>query len=222
MILVFDMDDTLYDEMTYVKSGMQAVARWLSTEHHQDEAKVYSELMAVLKREGRGSVFDTVLERHGLGTGTNVRRCVSVYRQHWPEIHISKAAEDCLNRFRDWPLYLVTDGHKLVQSRKIEALGLDRWFRKTMPTHRYGRRHAKPSTWCFHRILAREKGRPEDMVYVGDNPHKDFVNLKKEGFRTVRVRTGMFRNVRLSDTFEAEVEIRSLRALTETFLRRLF
>ena len=79
------------------------------------------------------------------------------------------------------PLYLVTDGHKIAQARKVAALGIHCRFRKVYLTHRYGLRHAKPSIRCFERIRERERCRWDQMVHVADNPAKDFVNLTRLG-----------------------------------------
>ncbi|MNB88558.1 hypothetical protein D3C75_355750 [compost metagenome] len=49
------------------------------------------------------------------------------------------------------------------------------------------------------------------MVYIGDNPLKDFVGIKPLWVRTIRVRRGMFQDVEAENgKFEAEYEIDSL------------
>jgi putative hydrolase of the HAD superfamily len=42
------------------------------------------------------------------------------------------------------------------------------------------------------------------MIYIGDNPNKDFINLKKIGIRTARIFRGSFKAVKLDESFEAE------------------
>jgi putative hydrolase of the HAD superfamily len=113
-------------------------------------------------------------------------------------------------RFKSFPKYLVTDGNKMVQSLKIEALGLNSYFKKAIPSHNYGLEKAKPSTYIFHKILKWEQAKPEELLYIGDNPYKDFVNLKKEGFKTLRVFKGSFKNIKLSDEYEAHFHVNSL------------
>src|SRR3546814_4808930 len=88
------------------------------------------------------------------------------------------------------PMYVVTDGHKIVQSKKAKALKLDGYFRRVFITHRYGKYHAKPSIYCFSKIRQVEKCEWKEMWYIGDNPAKDFVNLTPLGVHTVRVLTG--------------------------------
>lgn len=222
MILVFDLDDTLYEEHTYVLSGLKAVAGFLAPQVHLAPDVLHKRLVNVLDKNGRGKVFDLVLTDLGIYSKKNVQACVSVYRMHRPLISLSKSGLDCLQRFHSYKKYLVTDGNKLVQQKKIEALKLAPYFEKMYRTYQYGVRYSKPSTYCFDLILKREKVKPADVVYIGDNPHKDFVNLKQAGYKTIRVRQGMFKNVTLSSRFEAEYNIASLDELTITFLKNKF
>ena len=193
-ILIFDLDDTLYPERSYVDSGFLAVATHLQVQRGWPATNSLAFMKQVLQREGRGAVFNRLLAIHGERRRSAVVDCVNIYRHHAPEITLIDSARDLLSHLAP-PLYLVTDGHKLVQQQKVKALGIEPLFTKVFITHRYGVRHAKPSTHCFERIRARERCDWCDMVYVGDNPAKDFVNLTPLGVRTVRVLTGEHRLV---------------------------
>ena len=112
------------------------------------------------------------------------------------------------------PLYLVTDGNKVVQGNKVDALNISHLFKRVFVTHRFGVKHAKPSTYCFEKIKQAEQSEWRDMVYVGDNPAKDFVNLNKLGMPTVRVLTGVHKDVIAKPGYEAEYTINHLCELT--------
>lgn len=217
MVLVFDLDDTLYDELTYVQSGFKAVAAYL----HQNKGIVQQECLAwMLERlaSGRGKIFDDLLLHYGIYNPNLVRRCLSVYRAHQPEIKLDPEADCCLERFESFPKYIVTDGHKGVQCRKIQVLGLQPRVDFCYITHRYGIRNAKPSPYCFLKICEREEVKPQQVIYIADNPRKDFVGIKPLGFQTVRVMQGQHRSVELSLAYEAEYRIPSLGKLTGEFL----
>ena len=221
MIIVFDLDDTLFDEITYVKSSFKAVATHISKEYGLSKEDLYNDFVSVLEKKGRGSVFNDVLDKYDLNKKKVVKKCLSVYRHNFPNIQLNTDAENCLERFKHEPLYVVTDGNRLVQQTKLNALNLSHKVKKTMTTHDYGVKHSKPSTYCFHKILEWEKATPKDLVYIGDNPKKDFVNLKKEGFKTVRILTGCYKNLEMSEEFEAHKKIQSLDELTNDFLNTL-
>ena len=95
-------------------------------------------------------------------------------------VKIKKWSEKyCLNRFKSFDKYIITDGNITAQRNKIKSLGLKTQFKKIIPTYQYGISHSKPSILCFNMIMKIEKCEPSEMVYIGDNPHKDFVNIKK-------------------------------------------
>lgn len=221
MVLVFDLDDTLYDEVSYVQSGFAAVADFAADRWGIRRATFARRLREALEREGRGRVFDIALAAEGIQSRHAVEQCLSAYRAHHPRIALSAAGRRCLKRFSQLPIYIVTDGNALVQERKVEALGVRPKVRKVLVTHRYGRHHAKPSPYCFLRIAAWERTDPANIVYVGDNPAKDFKGIKPLGFGTVRVRQGAHAQVRVPRHEDAAVAIDSLDELTWDTLRRL-
>lgn len=220
MVLVFDLDDTLYDERTYVESGFRAVAELGAREFGLDRDESFTQMIEILDREGRGAVFDRWLEQHGALCASMVRECVRLYRHHTPTLTLDAIANSLLRQLAaSHRLYVVTDGHNVVQAKKVAALGLEVLVEKVYITHRYGIRRAKPSTYCFEKIKQRERCRWNEMVYVGDNPAKDFVNLKPLGVHTVRVLTGMHRAVCVPKRYDAAHTISSLKQLRRLVAR---
>lgn len=212
MILTFDLDDTLYDERTYVESGLLAVARFGEAEFGWDRGESLWFMIGVLDRDGRGAIFDQWLSAHGKLSRELVAECVRCYRHHAPVLALDQRAAALLPQLARYPLYIVTDGHKIVQDRKLTALAIRPLFKHAFITHRYGTKNAKPSLHCFELIRKAEQCRWQDIVYVGDNPAKDFVSLNRVGAQTVRVLTGVHRNAVAAPGFEAQHRIRDLSA----------
>jgi putative hydrolase of the HAD superfamily len=225
VILIFDLDDTLYDERQFVEGGLRAVAAWGEAKHGIAAGPSFDLMCEILDREGRGRIFDQWLARHGRLSARAVAQCVAVYRHHSPRLRLFPEAERVLARYQDKaPLYLVTDGHKQVQANKVRALALEPRFRRVLITHRFGVRHAKPSPYCFDLIRRQEGCAFSDLVYVGDNPAKDFVGLNPLGALTVRVLTGVHRGVEARPGYDAQHSIATLDALPDllqTVNRRL-
>lgn len=212
MVLIFDLDDTLYPEGTYVQSGFRAVAASLKDRFGWDSDASVVVMNEVLASQGRGAVFDALLRKKGVLTKQLVGDCVRIYRHHLPSINLPPEAAKVLDAWSE-PLYLVTDGHKIAQHNKVLALGLQARFKKLFITHRYGINKAKPSTYCFERIRTLENCSWEEMVYVGDNPKKDFVNLNPLGCTTIRVLTGEYCNIKADPGHEAQHRIKNLTEL---------
>lgn len=205
MIVAFDLDDTLYPEITYVQSGFRAVARTLEDDFGLPAEEAYAVLLESLERSGRGRQFDAVLEHWGLHTAGRVAALLAVYRHHEPDLQLPEASARVLETLTrsGHRLYLVTDGHKVVQARKVDALGLGSYFRHCYLTDRYGRTAQKPATRVFELMLARERAKPRELVYVADDPSKDFVGLRRMGSQSIRVLSGRHRDVPARPGFDA-------------------
>jgi len=210
MIFCFDLDDTLYDESTFVRSGFQAVANHLAAAYGVPSDDSLVLMLEVLESDGRGRVFDTVAERLGLTGSDLVADCVEAYRNHEPSIVLAPGAGEALGRCGDDPRYLVTDGHPGVQAAKVRALGLEDMFRAVYRTWSYGRDHAKPSLRCFEMICRAEGRDLRELVYVGDDPAKDFVGLNAVGALTVRVLTGRHAHLAVPATHDGRILIPSI------------
>ena len=211
-ILIFDLDDTLYPEITYVESGFQAVAENLQAKSGWPAPESLAFMKDMLEREGRGFVFNRLLASYGEMRRCAVNECIKVYRNHVPKIRLTNSARDLL-ALLEQPLYMVTDGHKLVQQKKVQALDIESFFTKVFITHRYGVRNAKPSIHCFELIRSRHNCKWTDLVYIGDNPEKDFVSLNPLGVRTVRLLTGYYRKVKAKPGHDALYKIENLTKL---------
>jgi putative hydrolase of the HAD superfamily len=209
-VFVVDMDETLYDERQFVYGGFRAVAAYLARRLRADQTSIYRSMVRHLRRCGRERALDEALKRLGAYSKRNVRACLAVYRSHEPDLALYPDARRFFRRYRNWPVYVVTDGNPRVQRRKARALGLERLARKVMVACAYGRNRAKPSPYVFRLIGRLEKVDPPEIVHIGDDPHKDFLNLKPLGFQTVRMLRGRFKDVRLDRRHEAGHSVRSL------------
>jgi len=169
----------------------------------------------------RGKTFNAVLDEIGIKSKNSVKKCLNVYRAHDPKICLHQDADLCLKRFKHLPLYIVTDGNKIVQRKKIRALRLGKRIVHSYITHLYGLRNAKPSPFCFLKICERQRVRPNEVIYVADNPLKDFVGIKPLGFRTIRILQGPYSTTKVALSHDAHVRIRSLNQITESLLDRL-
>lgn len=220
MVIVFDLDDTLYPELSYVHSGFRAVADFLSPIIDQSSQVIFE---ALEKEESikRAEVFDRFLTSRSFASTALIKQCVKVYRGHEPILSLFSEAEECLKRLHNHPIYIVTDGNHLVQRHKVQALGLEPMIKRCFYTYAHGLQYKKPSPYCFEKICKLENVTPESVVYIADNPYKDFVGLKPLGFQTIRVLTGAYRYVRMPPPFEAERKVQNLHEIDEEFLSSL-
>ncbi|WP_342642055.1 HAD family hydrolase [Rhodoligotrophos ferricapiens] len=183
--LVFDLDDTLYLERDFVRSGFTAVGRWLRAEKGiRGFEAICTELFAAGERM---QVFNQALDHLGLGAEPDLlAKLIHVYRTHEPQITLADDARRYLESATG-PHALITDGFLATQEAKVRVLKLDQSFGQVLCTACLGAGFGKPHPRCFEitEAWARPFGRP--LVYVADNPLKDFVTPKARGWLTVQV-----------------------------------
>lgn len=214
MVIVFDLDHTLYDDVDFVLGGFKAVAQFLSHRLDFKERSVFNELKGLF-RINRNCVFDRFLTIHNCYSKKLLNKCVSVYRGHTPSLQLYPQAKKILCQLQSTPMYVVTDGNKVVQKRKYEALKIAPFFKKCLCTGAYGNKHAKPSPYCFLKICEWEDVAPSEVVYIADNPTKDFIGIKPLGFRTIRVLTGPHNRLIVPPEYEADFVISNLNELSD-------
>lgn len=185
--IFLDLDNTLYRESTFVKSGFWAVAQFLSSILKEPQTVLFNAMLDILKLEGRGQVFNQVLSRYHGEDSSLLQTVIYIYRTHRPEIYLDPEAKLFLNEAfsKKITLALVTDGMASVQRRKIEALNIAHYFQCIVCTDELGKAYWKPSQVPFQIALQCIKINPENAVYVGDDVSKDFIGptqLKMKSF----------------------------------------
>lgn len=213
--ILLDLDDTLYDEADYLRSGFAVVAERIAALGGHAPAAVLETLAAVERRDGRGRVFDTTLRRLGVaGDLAFVRRLVTAYRMHRPEIDLAPGVRRLLARLgARHRLAIVTDGLPSMQRRKIAALDLEPAVDAVVYT--WELRAPKPDPAGFLLALDRLGVAPDRAVVVGDNPRHDIAAARAIGARSIRVRRGRFVDLASLGSAPPDREIRGLDALED-------
>jgi putative hydrolase of the HAD superfamily len=186
-LIIFDLDDTLYLERDFAFSGYKITGDWIRDNHG---VVGFSDTCCSLLESGcRERIFDKALAFHGIGASPElVAHLVALYREHLPEIALAPDAERYFARNgRDSVFGIITDGPLQTQKAKVRSLGLDRLASQIVYTASFGDGFSKPHPRAFIAVenWASQFGR--SLVYVADNPIKDFVTARKRGWNTVRV-----------------------------------
>ena len=104
--VVFDVDDTLYDERDYVRSGFTAVANVAATS--PEEAATLAEWLYVGFQQGvRGDAFDRLRAAFPeVGRRVSTPGLIDVYRRHRPSIVLAPGSNrrsiGCIRPSRTW------------------------------------------------------------------------------------------------------------------------
>jgi putative hydrolase of the HAD superfamily len=186
--IVFDLDDTLYPEHEYVKSGFAAVAAWSAQQFGISADAGYCALLALFTAGVRGDTFNRWASNQGLPADA-VPEMIAVYRAHAPQIKPFGFVPGLLQQLAAQArLGLVSDGYLAVQQRKFVALSLADYFSAVVFSDQWGRASWKPSPKPFQAVLEQLGVTGEAAVYIGDNPLKDFKGARQANMATVWVR----------------------------------
>lgn len=199
-VVVFDLDDTLFLERIFCRSGFRVIERELKMIFGSRMAGVAMRMDSALRRrEGHFDMLERILaslpdeelapeERSGLMNGL-----VETYRTHIPEgLALPADRMDVLRELqrRNVAMGIITDGRSATQRRKIEALGL--------------RNFVAPNNILISEETGFDKSSPENFrhfvraypealrfIYVGDNEKKDFLIPNLMGWTTLKCAYGI-------------------------------
>ena len=186
--VVFDIDDTLFLERDYVRSGLEKVGAWVR--ENLGAGDFFERAWGAFDQGVRGTIINEGLERCGVEpTPELVSTLVQIYRGHDPDISLLPDARSCLDELHGRVhLGVVTDGPLQSQRAKARALRLERWMDHLIFTAELGMGLGKPHPRSFQMIERATGCSGAECAYVADNPGKDFAGPKGLGWSTVRIR----------------------------------
>src|SRR5262245_28691330 len=123
LILVFDLDDTLYPERQFALSGFAAAERWAQAP--LGLPGLAADMTRLLDQGQLGQSFRRPLaERLPDHEPEHVAGLLEAYRNHVPTLTLFEDAAWALAHFgTQLKLGLITYGSHRLQMRKVEALG---------------------------------------------------------------------------------------------------
>ena len=206
-VICFDLDDTLYKEIDYLKSAYREIA--MSVGHPEAAVRMLDWYYA------KENAFEKLIETYGLSI--TITDCLKIYRNHFPEISLDAGVKEFLVELKDngAKLGLISDGRSITQRNKIKALG---WAKGTtratinsmtgvlqtgidsdysdndynlkfngdddniIISEEFG--SEKPSLKNYQ-VVMDKFSEQQKFIYVGDNPAKDFIAPNQLGWDSV-------------------------------------
>lgn len=172
-VIAFDLDDTLYKEIDFLKSAYKEIASLVDKDHCET---LYNDMISnYYKGE---NVFKLVSEIYPTYT---IERLLKIYREHYPSISLSCEEWNILSKLKKGAITgLITDGRSLSQRNKIKALGLNDYFDKIVISEEMG--YSKPDDRLFEEF---NKYGVSRYFYIGNDTTKDFVAPNRLGWTTI-------------------------------------
>ncbi|MDE5875906.1 MAG: HAD family hydrolase [Muribaculaceae bacterium] len=211
LVVVFDLDDTLYDEVDFVLSGIEAILLLLGNIEGVDTDECRRVMYeAVNRHENHYSALESYLDHNGIRSQVNMEYIVTALRNHYPcHIELRPGMRQTLeNLYKHGVILgLLTDGRSVTQRHKIESLGIGHYFDseaiRISGETGVDKHKAAAYSWFMEHYPDRR------YVYIGDNPAKDFLYPNRMGWLTICI-ADPGRNIhpqQNSDTAEARAQL---------------
>ena len=204
--VIFDLDDTLYSEKQYIRSGYRKIAEHLGRADAAEKLWQYY--------EEKLPPIDAYLAE--IGENEKKAECLAVYRNQMPDITLYEGAAELIEALKAKGIRvgILTDGRPEGQRNKLRALGLDKMVEDIIVTDELGgEQFRKPCDIAYRILQTRWRLPAEEIVYVGDNPAKDFRACRQLGMRSIYFRNedGLYSTEEQSDlvTVHSVAELRS-------------
>lgn len=212
--VVFDLDDTLISEKEYIRSGFRQVSKKIAKKNNLDKDYVYKIMYDTFNEDSK-NVFNRVLDKLNIQyEKEDIKELINYYRGHMPDIKLYDDAKYILDtlKAKGIKLGMITDGYKITQRNKLEALNIGDYFEHIVVTDELGREFWKPHQKPYEIIKKKLGLEYENMVYVGDNVSKDFVTANKLGMNTIFINReeGIYKELKYSNEYNAKYTIGSL------------
>ena len=172
--LLFDLDNTLYDENLFLFSVFQEIARIIALEHLVDsQSNIFYFMKTQFLSSGRSGLLNKVISRYGLDNSL-INQFLDVYRSPIHEIML-------FPDFRDFDFsesILITNGNSKQQHYKIKRLGLESRFSRVIILDGENK---KPSLWVKDKLRLKSDQIP---YYIGDSS-TDSIFSRRCGFHFI-------------------------------------
>lgn len=201
-VFVFDLDDTLYPEIDYVRSGMAHVCNRLLETLGVDLHQALTHAVSAGERD-----WLAWLAQKASLPASAVVSLLWIYRLHSPTLTLAPDCASLLDYLQraGAPVLVLTDGRSITQRLKLKSLGLSHL--PALISEDWGDQDKRSPT-RFLEVMARFPDKA--WLYVGDNPAKDFIMPRALGWRTVGVKAaerGIHQAQLLSESLQHQPEV---------------
>lgn len=213
VFVAFDLDDTLYKEIDFLRSGYRKIAEYIQA---KTSLMLVYENMVQDYQNGK-DVFQSLVD---LTSGKVIKEeLLDIYRNHIPDISLNADAKVCLEQLhqKEIPMGIITDGRSKTQRNKILALGLEQWISESNWIISEEIEAEKPNEKGY--LILEQKYLDYRYYYVGNNPKKDFRGANELGWTTICLLDSGEeihpQNFALEDIYLPQIKINQLQDILE-------
>lgn len=181
-VVIFDLDDTLYNEIDFLISAYNEISFFLSIKKGVDKSQ--NEIFEYMFRSyiDRKNTFEQVISFLQIES-TTAFDLLDIYRNHKPNIFLSDNTKEVLDYLIDqkFILGIITDGRSIQQRNKIKALNLENYLSEIIISEEFGSEKPNLENYKFFET----KFPNSNFTYIGDNMNKDFIAPNELNWNTI-------------------------------------
>jgi putative hydrolase of the HAD superfamily len=197
--LVFDLDNTLIDFVTFKKRTALAAAkamRFAGLQAKEEEViegifEIYSKY-GIEYQKTFGKLLWEKFPVEGLDNFERIQQAgiLAYLKEKFVSLKTYPEVEPTLDELlkRGFKLCILTDAPRNKAWQRMELTGLSKYF-STVTTFDDSKAH-KPNVEAFNALFKKGGFKPENALIVGDNPERDILGGKNAGMKTALAKYG--------------------------------
>ncbi len=182
--VLFDLDGTLLDNNASFARAFEVMKMLFPETFSQPQALDLAGMIDLRrKHEANPEAF---LIDYCKKTGWVLERSPEAFYSFWSSLYLDypvlyPESLPLLHYLKDkgYKLGIVTNGHTVSQSRKLRACGVDDLVEVSVISESAG--VAKPDPAIYRMVLDRLQAKPEESLFVGNNPDTDILGALNTG-----------------------------------------
>jgi len=210
-MIFIDLDNTLYNQEQILRYVFSKISKEIERRFDINKSETFEYLLNLVKEKTlRYKIFDDLVSKFNLEVSPE--ELVKLYREFSLDflkknkIRLYKSALEILNSYN---LIVYTEGNEEIQKEKIKnimenyGISLDYIIVKN--------KLDESNREYFEEYKVK--------IYIGDDPFADFLIPNKLGITTIRVLTGLYRNIpneRVKEEYRPKITIKNLKGFKKT------
>ena len=215
--IIFDLDDTLLSKKKYDYECFKNISKYLNEKFKIPFIDLYYDFRKEYDELNRRFPINAVLKKRNIYSDNLLNKLIQVYRSTKTEKCLYPETIDVLKQLIKMKkkLFIITDGKIEAQKKKIINSGLEHYFIEIIFTSSLGFKKEKPDPTSFKYLIKKNRFKRQELIHIGDNPYRDFINIKKLGIKTLRIirADSFFKDIVLPEIFQANHTINSLQEI---------
>ena len=188
--VIFDIDDTLISERMFMESGYREISKAAADKLSDGWRSIYEKLLE-LSEESPKYIINRLFDSYGIRYDENdIGELIRIYREHEPELEFYSDVLPAIGLLKNKGIRtgIISDGYPVMQHNKLKACRGEQYFDKIIITNELGgSEYNKPDMRSYDIMAEALQVSCAEMLYVGDNPEKDFLISKSRPVKTARI-----------------------------------